>query len=72
MKFTNKLGSYTVQGQALENYKKMQCKPAYRRYKAKLVILCENNNLKPIEPISFRVFCSLFIKKTAQQLKLIF
>lgn len=72
MKFTNKLGSYTVVGEALENYKKMQCKPAYRRYKTRLQILCGENGIELIEPIPFDVFCSLHIKKTAQQLKLIF
>lgn len=66
MKFTNKMGVYKLEGQALKNYKKMQCRPAYLRYKRKLRLMSAHNNLPFVAPIPFKEFCSLMIAEQRQ------
>ncbi|MCK5320865.1 hypothetical protein KAJ61_05780 [Candidatus Parcubacteria bacterium] len=64
--FTNKLGIYKCEGKALENYKKMQCRPAYLRYKRKLRRMSAHNDLPFVSPIPFEDFCSLMIAEQRQ------
>jgi len=66
MKFTNKMGVYTLKGKALDNYKKMQCRPAYLRYKRKLRRMSAHSNLPFIPPIPFAEFCRLMIAEQRQ------
>lgn len=63
MKFTNKLGVYTVQGRALENYKIMQCKPAYRRYKIQLKMDCKRMGVDDLDPLPFDIFADLHTQR---------
>lgn len=66
MKFTNKIGVYKLEGKALRNYKKMQCRPAYLRYKRKLRRMSAHNDLPFVSPIPFEDFCSLMIAEQRQ------
>lgn len=71
MKFTNKIGVYTVQARALENLRKMQCRPGYLRYKARLAAICRQRYLAPLTPISYRMYCQRQIRPRAKQARLI-
>ena len=66
MKLKNKLFNYEFKGQALENYKKMQCRPAYLRYKRKLCYFSKHNKIGKITPIPFDQFCSIMIAEQKQ------
>lgn len=66
MKFTNKIGVYTLEGKALKNYKRMQCRPAYLRYKRKLRLMSARNKLPFVSPIPYEEFCNLMIAEQYQ------
>lgn len=66
IKFTDKIGVYKLTGNALKNFKKMQCRPAYLRYKRKLRRMSACNNFPFIDPIPFEEFCSLMIAEARQ------
>ena len=71
MKFTNKIGVYTVQARALQNLRKMQCRPGYLRYKARLAAICRQRRIEPLTPISFQMYCQRQMRPEAKQARLI-
>lgn len=60
MKFNNCIGVYKLTGRALHNYKIMQLRPKYKRYKLKLKFNRIRLGLKKEKPISFDDFCELY------------
>jgi len=69
MNFTNKIGVYTVEGEALERYKKMQCRSRYKKYLRNTAFLAKKLNCDNPKSISFDEFCAIMIvvEKPAKQ-----
>ena len=64
--FKDKIGVYPLRGKALENYKKMQCRPAYLQYIRKLEQMNKHSNLPTILPIPFKEFYNLMVAERRQ------
>ena len=61
MEFAEKLGAYKLTGIALKNFKKMQCRPAYNRYKLRLKRFAKIKGFARVDPLPFDDFCDLQI-----------
>jgi len=63
----NKIGIYNLSGRALDNFRRMQCRPAYLRYKSKLKLHYKKMGFNNVKYISFNDFCELQIAEMKEK-----